>query len=861
MDAVVSNLEFRSNLQPIKDDNWASIHKYIMDPFALEEMQKKHLYLSERQKNQIKYSAEHCSYAEKGDYPWGTVYMEDGSEKAVCKCLNIRCSEFGICRPDFDPVELEILTENRTRNNRVVRFSLSGNEDISGLYNPGELTGADEPADMPAVQKNSVHTVLPEEDSNAPTSWPVDSEPGPVVSPAPVQEPESNWNQLPEPKSEPAPVPEPETVSAALPEPEEILPIPAVDDNAKGFEKFITVDQQAVICAPCNARAIVNAGPGTGKTYALIERIIDLIYRQETDPENIMILCFSRAAVEVIEQRLARAAEEGKIGYEYRNLMIRTFDSFATFVIAWVMENYPELLPDNYSFEGQDYDARIKTANRIMQEKSDLVELFEHLIVDEVQDLVGCRAQLVLELLHILPENCGFTLLGDACQAIYDWQASNNPGVVSSEWFYSQLFEEWPSVSYLSFGVNHRQTNSLSQITEPYRSAILTGNADDRSEALTHILRKVYESRFDIMKPVPAEINRYTDAGNLGILTRTNAQALKVSELLSNADIEHNVQKSADQQDLAPWIAKVFCAYPNETVNEALFAPYYKQVFPDATQDQIRAAWKALTSTQYGETESRYYVEKLLEGVLRRGKAHELFASAGTNSKITVSNIHRAKGREFDSVLVLNEVLVPSGNEEDDLQEHKVRYVALTRPRDRIHQLKMKPQYIYTDKTTRRCFQASFSRYRKGPQHLSHIEVGLAGDINTKSFAESEAIQSIIRKELKPGMRVKLIKDSIESGQWARYRIVLEDNENIVLGYTGRDFSLGIRRALQRIWDNNDPSTKYYPNILGDVYIGNLTTCISTSGAGLAGAKTYGNLAVWEGFTLRGLAKYEKDLY
>ena len=67
----------------------------------------------------------------------------------------------------------------------------------------------------------------------------------------------------------------------------------------------------------------MNAGPGTGKTYALIERIIDLIYRQETDPENIMILCFSRAAVEVIEQRLARAAEEGKIGYEYRNLMIR----------------------------------------------------------------------------------------------------------------------------------------------------------------------------------------------------------------------------------------------------------------------------------------------------------------------------------------------------------------------------------------------------------------------------------------------------------------------------------------------------------------------------------------------------------
>lgn len=39
-----------------------------------------------------------------------------------------------------------------------------------------------------------------------------------------------------------------------------------------------------------------------------------------------MILCFSRAAVEVVEERLQQAADAGRIGYEYHSILIRTFD-------------------------------------------------------------------------------------------------------------------------------------------------------------------------------------------------------------------------------------------------------------------------------------------------------------------------------------------------------------------------------------------------------------------------------------------------------------------------------------------------------------------------------------------------------
>lgn len=64
--------------------------------------------------------------------------------------------------------------------------------------------------------------------------------------------------------------------------------------------------------------------------------------------------------------------------------------------------------------------------------------------------------------------------------------------------------------------------------------------------------------------------------------------------------------------------------------------------------------WTALVPTQRGEARKRYEVADLLKGLLRNAKEPMLYES-GTGAKysITVSNIHRAKGKEFDSVIAL----------------------------------------------------------------------------------------------------------------------------------------------------------------------------------------------------------------
>ena len=74
------------------------------------------------------------------------------------------------------------------------------------------------------------------------------------------------------------------------------------------FASFIEVSQENVIKSDITEHTLINAGPGTGKTWTLIEKLIYMVEEKEIDPEGILVLCFSRAAV-VIEQRLQAAAD------------------------------------------------------------------------------------------------------------------------------------------------------------------------------------------------------------------------------------------------------------------------------------------------------------------------------------------------------------------------------------------------------------------------------------------------------------------------------------------------------------------------------------------------------------------------
>src|SRR6476620_5169677 len=111
----------------------------------------------------------------------------------------------------------------------------------------------------------------------------------------------------------------------------------------------MTEEQKHIINRPATDRVLVTAEAGTGKTSVLIARAARLITEEHLSPgAGIGILTFSRAAARVIRARAAAA------GGDIRYLRVRSFDSFATRLLAEFDPTGPWLT--------QDYDPRIRSA-------------------------------------------------------------------------------------------------------------------------------------------------------------------------------------------------------------------------------------------------------------------------------------------------------------------------------------------------------------------------------------------------------------------------------------------------------------------------------------------------------------------
>ena len=471
--------------------------------------------------------------------------------------------------------------------------------------------------------------------------------------------------------------------SAPVKSAEKIQPVVKTEPVEKNFSSFVEITQEKIIESAPDEKIIVNGGPGTGKTWTLIQKIIYMVEVQNISADNILVFCFSRAAVDVVKSR-----------NECQNIDIRTFDSFATYLLAFAKND--KILPSNYEFGNQNYDQRISQAVSILKENRNILDAYEggHIFIDEVQDLVGLRAELVIELLKTIPENCGFTLFGDSCQSLYDYLSANDAAVMSSEKFYKNIFEIFPKAKYFSLTENHRQGDNLKNLIAPYREKILAGNA---AECLS-----VLEEKFKIIPKLETPLkyftqemtNKYLNKGTLGILTRTNGQALQVSSWLKSNEIRHTLQRSSRNLNFGEWISQIFFDYKNSTISEKDFIQRHQQICNVHSEIAIKR-WNALANTQ-SEIRPRYEVENLLKGILNNAKDNILFESGNAKSElITVSNIHRAKGREFDSVILIDEVL-----NAENILEQKICYVALTRAKEIINLAEMPTQYYITDLIT-----------------------------------------------------------------------------------------------------------------------------------------------------------------
>jgi superfamily I DNA/RNA helicase len=434
----------------------------------------------------------------------------------------------------------------------------------------------------------------------------------------------------------------------------------------------LTDEQYSIVIAPPDARLLVTAGPGTGKTHTLIARLKHLIDEHGVSPgQELLVLSFSRAAVYEVRRRLMTAG--GDVSY----VRALTFDSFAT---RLAMQLKPDL--DLSTFE---YDRRIKYVTDILRTDEGAIEqlqLYRHIMVDEVQDLVGVRSVFVLALLELF--NGGFTVLGDPAQGIYTFQLEGKDKEIGAATFYRNL-----RLSFASCLQEHNLTINHRAKTQSARSALWAGRELNSSKPnYTAICNRLETAVFGL-----SSLGELEDAKRIlhrpgrttAVLTRTNGQALFISRILWESGIRHSLQRRATDRAVPPWLAQLVQGIDRRVVSQRIVLQRLESVsLPEKVAPS--EAWVILKSMD-GRPGDTVDLSRLAERIRIGAVPDEVLEHPEVD--FTISTVHRAKGMEFDRVVLARPQLIDideDANPADLAEETRVLYVALTRPKkDLLH--------------------------------------------------------------------------------------------------------------------------------------------------------------------------------
>ncbi|OBR98753.1 hypothetical protein A9W98_33745 [Mycobacterium gordonae] len=516
-------------------------------------------------------------------------------------------------------------------------------------------------------------------------------------------------------------------------------------------------EQLSIVEAPANARLLVIAGAGQGKTEVVVSRIDALVQNEGlTASEEVLVLSFSRAAVSAVRTRLdvrdvARAT-------------VRTFDSFASVL----------LLDAGIQAEGG-FDARIRRATQLLKEAEEAphdVELLRHIVIDEVQDLVGDRADFVTAILNWLDDDAGITALGDPLQGVYDFQLEDSLSKTSSQDVFDALTSRF-KCERVGLGKNYRARGKLPKKVVLLGDELRRTEDGDDAEALLEDLvldlpdRGEIDEWYDLLTPG----NGKTTA----VLCTTNADVLRVSRYLNEHGISHAVRRQAQDFGAAKWIAGALGPLPG----------------PKERRSEVEAALERLLAKH--EVEEKWNELKAAEGRMRefdnldifrvsrlvKARALPLPLTEPDASSVIVSTIHRAKGLEFDIVFIVEPTWIP--DEEDTWTRVRRDYVALSRARDEIYlcSLPRPKSSIYADERYYGRFKEEvFSTRKKGKKWTRAFEFQY-NDVETNypTFSQdvgAQQVQKLLQSADLVGLTVTAELDEASTDESPSYLLFTE---------------------------------------------------------------------------------------
>jgi len=592
------------------------------------------------------------------------------------------------------------------------------------------------------------------------------------------------------------------------------------------FKAFREVSQEEIIQAPVEQYSFVNAGPGTGKTYTLMKKMMYMMNDLEVDPEGILVLCFTNAAVNEIKARIKKySEEEGE--RSFINVDVRTFHSFSWLLISQANEAFHDR--PNYTYidiSKLNYDESIRKATGIIKKfGSEVFGGCQHLIVDEIQDLTDERGYLVIAMVEECIKNgVGITVLGDSCQAIYDYSDDDTLYELKSDKFYKYMFSKFFDVGeFYRLDKNHRQSADLIKVTQPLRTAILDTKVEGKKAAVRDaiaLLKKVIPQITTgslSTKITSSMIKELKEEGTVCLMCRNNAQVLSTSSNLRKRGIKHVVNAYNEFEYLSAWIGKVFSLFTKEIITVDEFVDICSR---NKISIDCESVWERLQEL-IGSQNNVLKVEEVLKSVAKSKVDDPIFRNI-PNEKLIVSNIHKSKGREYENVVVESKFVNRLVNEsttfksiQEYLEEAKTLYVAVTRPKTGLYFNSL----ATTDVSMKIIRKTNRKRWVRGDgSNLKTIEVRALSDANIDSFNTLD-IQAYIISNVHEGDEIKLVMDRYSSS--VMYNIVhISVSGERVIGKVTDDFIEDVDAIIT-------PYNSPWPRRITDLYVSGIHTQIS----------------------------------
>ena len=405
---------------------------------------------------------------------------------------------------------------------------------------------------------------------------------------------------------------------------------------------------------------VVAAGPGSGKTRILVHKLASLLLMEDVKQEQLLMVTFSRSAATEFKKRLIKL-----IGTSAYYVEIKTFHSYCFDLLGRVgtLEKSDGII--------QETVRRIKSGE---VEPGRITKTV--LVIDEAQDMNADEFALINALIE-QNEDMRIIAVGDDDQNIYEFRGSNSK-------YLEKLIKEKNAVIY-ELLKNYRSKENLVMFTNQFARQIpnrLKKNPIEPEKKVNGKIELIRYRSFNLITPLVNHILSARITGSTCVLTRTNEEALQVTGLLLKNGLQAKLIQSNEGfniynlLEIRYFLSRLALDAGIYTISDDVWAEAKRELRQRFRHSlNLETITNIIRDFEAINHETKYISD--LEIFIRESSLEDF---VGENREtIYVSTIHKAKGREYDNVILLLDQFKPQTDE-----AKRLLYVAMTRAKNNL---------------------------------------------------------------------------------------------------------------------------------------------------------------------------------